>query len=212
MQISCFGSSEKAPNALPAPPRLRTLVSLSCGISSQEFLQTIQNLGVQQIWDIRLTPTYVSRFKRPDYGSDQQLFREMCTQMSVEYRHVPIFAPTQEMRHAFNRATENSDTRLGAWTSYLEDLEVLMQERRAITLSQEGLNQAPEVVAAVCSCHYHDDCHRSYVTAMLHHYIQGVYIHVVDPNKEKRRPKYPRRWRQHDFPMVGLLANAPQKS
>gem|GEM_PF-4032181 len=136
-------------------------------------------------------------------------------ELGVEYIPLEIFAPTAQMRQVLRETFKEVNPKEGhfnprAWTEYLEDYEKLMMVRHPIHdefVRSRVIDGPHEVVAFVCSCRHHDDCHRSYVTALFTHWFTGVELRLLYPNGDEPLKASPRRYRLHDFPLVGLPEN-----
>src|SRR5271157_6065325 len=109
----------------------------------------LRHSGVRRVVDVRLNN--VSQLAGFAKRGDLEFFlREIC---AMDYVHVPVLAPTQEMLDRYKKQK-------GAWSTYTDEFLALMKERK---IEQ---NVSPQVIAdgcLLCSEDKPDRCHRRLV-------------------------------------------------
>jgi len=171
------------------------------------FFDQLAKKQVTLVIDTRLSPSYQGAGWTD--GKDLPFF---CKCFGVRYLHMPLFAPTKEMRDEIAaRFTDASPTDRDprAWTKFLEQYESLMIERKPTRSKefQEILNGPDQAIAILCACPHHDDCHRSYTCGMIVASYRDLSLGVLYADNKVPLPKSPRRYRLKDFPLAGLRAN-----
>jgi len=197
----------------PAPPTLKRVYSLSCSMPAREFFGLLMAEGIQAVLDTREHRTYRGR----GFATSEEDFRYLCERHEMPYFVVESLAPSREIRERFARDFKDikraADRDPQAWTAFLEDYQVLLQQRRPLRSGQlhDILYGDFESVAIICSCRHHDDCHRSFATGMIATLLPGVELRVIYPNDEEPPKASPRRYRLREFPWAGLKPNAPAR-
>jgi len=121
--------------------------------SAEEFFSRLKKHPISRLVDVRLNN--VSQLAGFAKREDLQFFlREIC---GMEYAHLPILAPTQEMLDHYRKVEKS-------WTAYEERFLELMKERgieRSVTM--EVLDRA----CLLCSEDTAQHCHRRLVAEYL---------------------------------------------
>ena len=126
----------------------------------------LRHSGVRRVVDVRLNN--VSQLAGFAKRGDLEFFlREIC---AMDYVHVPVLAPTQEMLDRYKKQK-------GAWSTYTDEFLALMKERK---IEQ---NVSPQVIAdgcLLCSEDKPDRCHRHLVAEYLkEHWGDIEIVHLV---------------------------------
>ena len=124
--------------------------------SATSFFEMIADSNIKRVVDVRLNNvSQLAGFaKRDDLA---YFLRRLC---NVEYVHVPLLAPTQEILDAFKKHK-------GSWEDYEKRFLELMSERKIETeLDQNLFEQA----CLLCSEHEPVHCHRRLVIEYLQHH------------------------------------------
>ncbi len=121
--------------------------------TAQQFFTALANAHVKLLIDVRLNNrSQLAGFTKTD---DLRYFLKAIA--NIEYLHLPIFAPTQELLDAYKKNG-------GDWNSYEREFRRLMKERHVEdTVSPESLNDA----CLLCSEPTPDRCHRRLVVEHL---------------------------------------------
>lgn len=122
--------------------------------SAETFFETIKKAGVKRLLDVRLNnSSQLAAFAKKD---DLAYFlKEIC---GVEYVHVPLLAPTQEMLDEYKKGK-------GAWKEYEAKFNELIKERRIEEHLDRRMFDVPCVL--LCSEATAEHCHRSLVLKYL---------------------------------------------
>lgn len=121
--------------------------------SAASFFGLLQEAGVRKVVDVRLNNTsQLAGFAKKD---DLAFFLEELA--GIEYEHVTILAPTQEILDDFKK-------RNGPWEEYVTAFEELLRERTVEdVLSREDLADT----CLLCSEHEPRRCHRRLIAEYL---------------------------------------------
>jgi uncharacterized protein (DUF488 family) len=130
--------------------------------SAETFFTRLIEAGVKRVVDIRLNNvSQLAGFTKKD---DLAYFLRAIG--GIDYRHLPLLAPTQEILDAYKK-------RKGDWAAYEEQFGRLMAERRIETaLAPEELERA----CLLCSEPTPEHCHRRLVAEYLRARWTGVEI------------------------------------
>lgn len=134
--------------------------------SAEKFFDALCTSGAKRVVDVRLNnESQLAGFsKKPDLA---YFLRKIC---GMEYVHLPILAPTQEM-------LDDLKKRKGKWDDYEQRFLALMQERKIED------NVPHEIVAdgcLLCSEDKPHHCHRRLVAEYLNGHWGGIEItHLV---------------------------------
>jgi uncharacterized protein (DUF488 family) len=133
--------------------------------SAETFFTRIKDSGARTLIDVRLNN--VSQLAGFTKKNDLKYFsNEIC---KIEYLHLPILAPTQDILTAYK-------THKGDWGLYERQFLKLMEERRI----EEALT--PEVLEGgclLCSEEKPHHCHRRLVAEYLKERWKGVEIEHI---------------------------------
>ena len=122
--------------------------------SAEGFFELLKCHGIKQLVDVRLNN--VSQLAGFTKREDLQFFlREIC---GIEYHHVPLLAPTQDMLDAYKKE-KNS------WKEYEQKFLTLMASRRIEERLDHSLFAVPTVL--LCSEPTPQHCHRRLVVEYL---------------------------------------------
>ena len=134
--------------------------------SARVFFSKLQQSGARRVVDVRLNNvSQLAGFAKKD---DLQFFlREIC---EMEYVHLPILAPTQQMLDAFKKDK-------GDWSLYERDFLDLMRSRQIENMLQRS--QISEG-CLLCSEEKPERCHRRLVAEYLRDKWTDVEInHII---------------------------------
>jgi len=123
--------------------------------SAERFFETLRESGARRVVDVRLNN--VSQLA--GFAKKQDLAYFLGKICGMEYVHLPLLAPTQEMLDEYKKQR-------GSWPAYEERFLALMKERRV----EERTSR--DVLAdgcLLCSEDKPDHCHRRLVAQ----YLQG---------------------------------------
>jgi uncharacterized protein (DUF488 family) len=130
--------------------------------SAENFFETLRKSGARCVVDVRLNNvSQLAGFaKRRDLP---YLLEKVC---GMEYIHLPILAPTQEMLEAYRKQR-------GSWQAYEQRFLELMKERRIEEdVSREVLAES----CLLCSEEKPHQCHRRLVAEYLKRHWGNVDI------------------------------------
>jgi uncharacterized protein (DUF488 family) len=130
--------------------------------NAEQFFESLRASGARRIVDVRLNNvSQLAGFAKRD---DLKYFaREVC---GIEYVHLPMLAPTQEMLDRYKKAR-------GSWQQYESDFLELMRERAIETaVPREVLQDG----CLLCSEDQPHHCHRRLVAEYLNEKWGGVEI------------------------------------
>lgn len=121
---------------------------------AEEFFGKLRSAGIRRLVDVRLNnSSQLAAFAKRD---DLPFFlREIC---GAEYRHEPLFAPTQQMLDDYRK-------RKGGWAAYERSFLDLMKEREVERRVEPALFEMPAVL--LCSEAGPEHCHRRLVLEYL---------------------------------------------
>jgi uncharacterized protein (DUF488 family) len=121
--------------------------------SAETFFETLRKAGPKRVVDVRLNN--VSQLA--GFTKKQDLAYFLSTICSMDYKHVPLLAPTQDMLDEYKKHR-------GSWPSYEEKFLQLMRQRRIEhEVSRELLDEA----CLLCSEDKPAHCHRRLVAEYL---------------------------------------------
>lgn len=130
--------------------------------SAEAFFSGLRKSGAKRLVDVRLNN--VSQLAGFAKKNDLQYFlREIC---GMEYIHVPVLAPTQEMLDRYKKHK-------GEWSVYEREFLDLMRRRGIeITVSKQIVEEG----CLLCSEDKPDHCHRRLVAEYLREHWDDVEI------------------------------------
>lgn len=130
--------------------------------NAEQFFESLRASGARRIVDVRLNNvSQLAGFAKRD---DLKYFaREVC---GIEYVHLPMLAPTQEMLDRYKKAR-------GSWQQYESDFLELMRERAIETAVPREILQDG---CLLCSEDQPHHCHRRLVAEYLNEKWGGVEI------------------------------------
>ncbi|MGD0137886.1 MAG: DUF488 domain-containing protein [Tepidisphaeraceae bacterium] len=134
--------------------------------SAERFFTTLQQAGVKRIVDVRLNNvSQLAGFSKMD---DLRYFLKAIG--GIEYVHLPVLAPTQEMLDAYKKQK-------GDWSVYKKQFLELMAARHVEeTVPKDLLNEG----CLLCSEDKPDYCHRRLVAEYLANHWPGVQVvHLI---------------------------------
>jgi uncharacterized protein (DUF488 family) len=150
----------------PAGPSI-TLFTIGFGKKSAErFFTALQDAGVRRLIDIRLkNVSQLAGFTKKD---DLAYFLRAIA--GIEYQHLPLLAPTEEILAAFKKKAMD-------WPEYERRFQLLMAERRIEeTLAPEALDRA----CLLCSEPSPKKCHRRLVAEHLKRAWPGLELRHIE--------------------------------
>jgi uncharacterized protein (DUF488 family) len=120
--------------------------------SASVFFEMLRDAGVKRVVDVRLNNvSQLAGFSKKD---DLRYFLKEI--LGVDYVHLPLLAPTKEMRNEYRKT--------GSWEDYERGFLALMEERKI----QDNID--PALIAGgclLCSEHEPHHCHRRLVAEYL---------------------------------------------
>jgi uncharacterized protein (DUF488 family) len=121
--------------------------------SAERFFDLVSSSGASRLIDVRLNN--VSQLAGFAKRTDLEYFlRTIC---NVDYQHIPLLAPTQEMLDAYKKSG-------GSWASYEQKFNDLIEQRNIETkIPRELLENA----ILLCSEDGPHHCHRRLVAEYL---------------------------------------------
>ncbi len=130
--------------------------------SAEAFFTRLQSAGVSRLLDVRLNNvSQLAGFSKRD---DLRYFtRTIC---GIEYQHVPVLAPTQDILDAYKRHN-------GDWELYEHQFRDLMKSRR---IESEVSRELLDGACLLCSEEKPHHCHRRLVAEYLREKWGGVEI------------------------------------
>ena len=133
--------------------------------SAENFFETLRKSGAKRVVDVRLNN--VSQLA--GFAKKQDLAYFLQKICGMEYVHLPLLAPTQEMLDEYKKQR-------GSWDAYEQRFLDLMKERQI----EENISR--EVLAdgcLLCSEDQPHHCHRRLVAEYLRQYWRDVEIHHI---------------------------------
>lgn len=121
--------------------------------SAEKFFTALQKAGVKRVLDVRLNnQSQLAGFSKKD---DLAYFLKATS--GIEYVHLPLLAPTQEMLDAYKKAK-------GAWSEYERRfLDLMAQRKIELQLDPQFVNDG----CLLCSEDKPHHCHRRLVAEYL---------------------------------------------
>ncbi len=121
--------------------------------SAEDFFSRLKTPGIQKLVDVRLNNvSQLAGFAKKD---DLRFFAKVIC--GIEYVHLPLLAPTQEMLDSYKKLR-------GGWPQYESEFMELMKQRKIEEkIPREQLANS----CLLCSEHEPDHCHRRLVAEYL---------------------------------------------
>ena len=130
--------------------------------SARQFFTTLIDVGVRRVIDVRLNN--VSQLAAFTKRADLEYFLRVIGQ--VDYNHLPILAPTQDILDAYKK-------RKGDWSLYEQQFLALMSQRQVeAQITRATLRDA----CLLCSEPTPEHCHRRLVAEYLSETMGGIEI------------------------------------
>ena len=134
--------------------------------SARTFFETLRQSGAKRVIDVRLNN--VSQLAGFAKKQDLAYFLEaLC---GMEYIHLPILAPTQEMLDAYKKEK-------GEWPDYEKAFLALMEERK---IEENVSREVIEDGCLLCSEDKPHHCHRRLVAEYLDRTWGGITIQHLE--------------------------------
>lgn len=134
--------------------------------SASQFFETLRAAGAARVVDVRLNN--VSQLAGFAKKQDLAYFLDkICT---IQYRHIPLLAPTQQMLDSYKKHG-------GEWAEYERQFLQLMKERRIEISWAQELRDAD---CLLCSEEKPDHCHRRLVAEYLAVHHEDIRIQHLD--------------------------------
>lgn len=132
--------------------------------TAQKFFSTLSAVGVKRIVDIRLnTTSQLSGFaKQPD------LCYFLQTICGIDYRQLPVFAPSKEILSAYKKKEID-------WDNYEKRYSTLLQERRAETI----ITTVRDKDCLLCSEDTPEFCHRRLAAEYIQKHRDVAIVHLT---------------------------------
>jgi uncharacterized protein (DUF488 family) len=134
--------------------------------SARSFFETLRQSGAKRVVDVRLNN--VSQLA--GFAKKQDLAYFLESICAMEYVHLPILAPTQEMLDAYKKEK-------GDWAEYERDFLALMSERK---IEENVPREVIEDGCLLCSEDKPHHCHRRLVAEYLNQAWGNITIHHLD--------------------------------
>jgi uncharacterized protein (DUF488 family) len=132
---------------------------------AEEFFARLRKAGVKRLIDVRLNNTgQLSGFSKRD---DLKFFTKEI--LRVDYVHLPLLAPTQEMLDEYRKQKRG-------WEMYEESFLKLMKERE---IEKKIQRETLEDACLLCSEDKPHQCHRRLVAEYLQGRWDGVQIEHI---------------------------------
>jgi uncharacterized protein (DUF488 family) len=130
--------------------------------TAAEFFGILRKSGAKRVVDVRLNN--VSQLAAFAKKEDLKYFlREIC---AMDYEHVPLLAPTQEMLDTYKK-------KKGGWAKYEQEFSALLRKRKIeFVLKRELLADS----CLLCSEDTPEHCHRRLVAEYLQKHWGSVDI------------------------------------
>ncbi|MEX2447590.1 MAG: DUF488 domain-containing protein [Solirubrobacterales bacterium] len=123
--------------------------------SAEDFFRRLKSHGIQRLLDVRLN----NRSQLAGFAKRDDLAFFLRELLGVEYRHMPVLAPTQEILNSYKKREEIS------WQRYEDRFLRLMGERRIEDeLSPDEFERR---TVLLCSEPTPERCHRRLVLEYL---------------------------------------------
>ncbi|MGH3854414.1 MAG: DUF488 family protein [Pseudonocardiaceae bacterium] len=133
---------------------------------ASQFFETLRAAGVTRVVDVRLNN--VSQLS--GFIKKQDLVYFLDKICGIQYRHVPLLAPTQQMLDAYKK-------RGGGWDEYERTFLQLMKERR---IESAWSPESCDADCLLCSEEKPDYCHRRLVAEYLAAHHDDIRIQHLD--------------------------------
>ncbi len=198
-------------------PHLKTVFSISCGMSARHFFALLKKHNKPLLIDTRRSRSYGrARFS---FAEDLEY---LCELHNIPYTHMLDLAPTQLMRTELHKVfspkvQSTQEDRARAWTRFLYDyMAAITKERRVL---REGnplrivIDSAHTGIAVMCACQHHLDCHRHVATGMIAKWVHGVKEVHLSPEEvggSKPSRKSPRRYLIDPIPGANIETSPPR--
>lgn len=131
--------------------------------NASQFFEAIRRKRIKRLIDVRLNnSSQLAAFAKKD---DLRYFLE--TICGVEYVHIPLLAPTQQMLDEYKKQK-------GSWAAYEQRFMNLMKERQVEKRLDRGLFDVPCVL--LCSEATAQHCHRRLVLDYLQQHWDGIVV------------------------------------
>jgi uncharacterized protein (DUF488 family) len=131
--------------------------------SAAQFFETLREAGVARVVDVRLNN--VSQLAGFAKKQDLAYFLEKIG--DIQYAHVPLLAPTQQILDAYKKHG-------GEWSEYEQKFLQLMKERQIENVWAQEMRDAD---CLLCSEEGPSHCHRRLVAEYLAAHNNDVRIH-----------------------------------
>ncbi|MBI2435927.1 MAG: DUF488 domain-containing protein [Candidatus Hydrogenedentes bacterium] len=130
--------------------------------SAEQFFGLLQDAGVKRVVDVRLNNTsQIAGFAK---SRDLQYFLRAVA--GIDYVHLPVFAPTQEILDDYKK-------KKGAWDAYEREFAHLIAARH---MAEAGARELRDGDCLLCSEHTPDQCHRRLVAEHLQAHLPDVEV------------------------------------
>jgi uncharacterized protein (DUF488 family) len=141
------------------------------GKSAREFFGLLRKAGVQKLLDIRRrNQSQLAGFTK---GSDLAFFLEEC--FGVEYEHIPLFAPSEELLDGFHARLGKRTCDDATWAWYVEQFTREISGKPILERFLEA-SRGFEVVCLLCTEGTADCCHRRLIAENVAARVEGVDI------------------------------------
>jgi uncharacterized protein (DUF488 family) len=134
--------------------------------SAESFFETLRKSGAKRVVDVRLNN--VSQLA--GFTKKQDLAYFLAQIDGIDYVHVPLLAPTQQLLDAYKK-------RRGSWTAYEQQFLELMKERR---IEEKVSRDLAADGCLLCSEEKPQHCHRRLVAEYLQRHWGDVNIVHLD--------------------------------
>ncbi|MFC1806600.1 DUF488 family protein [Planctomycetota bacterium] len=141
------------------------------GKSAREFFGLLRTAGVEKLLDIRRrNQSQLAGFTK---GRDLEYFLKAC--FAIEYEHVPMFAPSEELLSEYRRRLGRRKKNEAAWAFYVERFSSEVAARPIVERFGQATDRL-DTVCLLCSEKAPECCHRRLVAEYVKERIKGVII------------------------------------
>ena len=132
--------------------------------SAETFFSQLKASGVRTLIDTRLN----NRSQLAGYAKQNDLRYFLREIGNIDYLHLPLLAPTQDILDAFKKGK-------GTWEAYENSFRALMASRK---IEEAFRSELFESACLLCSEHKPHHCHRRLVAEYLRERWDGIEIEI----------------------------------
>ena len=141
------------------------------GRTAREFFGLLKKAGAQKLLDIRRrNQSQLAGFTK---GRDLAFFLEEC--FGIEYEHIPLFAPSEELLDGFHRRLGKRKCDDATWAWYVEQFTREISSKPIVERFLEAA-MGFEVVCLLCTEEAAEHCHRRLIAEHVAERVEGVAV------------------------------------